>query len=421
MAKFMIIVPPLTGHINPTVALGQRLIALGHHVIWVGYKESLSASLPKYCERRLLDKEAFSEHSTRRVDQHGAQERRGFAGLHYLWESVLIPLAQGSFTTLERLLSEERPTLCIVDQQMLSGALVCQKWGYPYVSSATTSAALIDALEGLPQIQSWHDQLLAALWSEFNVPRPSYQRLIELSPLGTIAFSSKRMTLSVMGDHALDHLHSPVFFVGPALEGERAPIDFPWHLLDLNLPKLFFSMGTVNAQRAAPLYSRVIAALSELNVQVIAAAPPKYFINAPHHWIIRERVPQLELLAHMDAVFCHGGHNTTMEALCFGLPLVIAPIRDDQPVIAEQVKAIGAGLRVHFTRAKPESLRLAVEKVLFSAEIKRQAQAIRKEFARHSESDFCQDSNCKPVQIPAQLGAYQGSVIISKILEEIKS
>ena len=41
----------------------------------------------------------------------------------------------------------------------------------------------------------------------------------------------------------------------------------------------------------------------------------------------------------------HGGHNTVCEALAHGLPLVVAPIRDDQPTVAAQVVQAGAGVR----------------------------------------------------------------------------
>jgi UDP:flavonoid glycosyltransferase YjiC (YdhE family) len=50
----------------------------------------------------------------------------------------------------------------------------------------------------------------------------------------------------------------------------------------------------------------------------------------------------------MSAVVCHGGHNTVCEAVAHGVPLVVTPIRDDQPIIARQVADAGAGIRLHF-------------------------------------------------------------------------
>ena len=419
MAKIVMIVPPLMGHINPTVALGQQLLASGHDVVWLGYEVSLRRSLPPQYRVIALDEEGDDWMGHQQVTDHGAQERRGFAGLHYLWESVFIPLAQRTFHTVERLLHQERPDLCIVDQQMLSGALVCQKWAYPYLTSATTSAALINPLEGLPQVQEWHRQLLVSLWEDFQVTPPDTSPYLELSPLGTIAFSSQRMALSTTNGALPRELTSPVYFVGPAIEGERSHIDFPWERIDKELPKLFVSMGTINAERAAPLYQRLIEGLADLPLQVIAAAPPKYFAEAPVHWIIQDRVPQLQLLGYMDVVFCHGGHNTTMEALTFGLPLVIAPIRDDQPVIAEQVKAVGAGQRVHFSRVKPSQLRIVIENALNDPKYREVARSIRNDLLPLSSLDPPPSLDCYPVQSPKRLGAYRAMEVISDHLTRL--
>ena len=48
---------------------------------------------------------------------------------------------------------------------------------------------------------------------------------------------------------------------------------------------------------------------------------------APAPTLVRDYVPQLELLAQMDAVLCHAGQNTVAEALANGLPLVMTPSR----------------------------------------------------------------------------------------------
>jgi UDP:flavonoid glycosyltransferase YjiC (YdhE family) len=87
------------------------------------------------------------------------------------------------------------------------------------------------------------------------------------------------------------------------------------------------------------------------------------------------------LLPHLDAVVCHGGHNTVCEALAHGLPLVVAPIRDDQPAVAAQVEAARAGVRVRFHRAGPDDLRAAMEAVLGDRALRAGADRIRQSFA----------------------------------------
>jgi len=415
MAKVFFIVPPLTGHINPTVALGHVLRSRGHEVAWIGFSEQLRASLPK--ESRIISLshgvqgEDESAHDQDEKYRHGQQERRGFAGLHFLWEHVLIPLAQQTYPQVKSILAQERPDLCIVDQQMFSGALTCQALNLPYLTSSTTSAALIDALEALPQVAAWSRGLLEALWNEHHVEVRNQQ--LDLSPLGVLSFSSRRLALSATPTATLpDHVH----FVGPALEGKRAEIQFPWEQLHPTYPRIFLSMGTVNAQRAASLYPRIITALSSMPVQLIVAGPLEAFNEAPSHWIIQRRVPQLSVLAECDAVFCHGGHNTTVEGLSFGLPFVIAPIRDDQPVIAEQVKAVGAGIRIHFARAKAEKIRSAVHEVLQNPSYRQAAEEVRREFMGDEFMSQPGAQLRRPIKLAPSLGATRATEIIESLI-----
>lgn len=407
MAKIILIVPPLTGHINPAVALGQVLSQRGHDVTWLGFDEPLRSSLPQDCRIcPLVETKTLEDEDASKV-RHGQQERRGFAGLHFLWEHVLIPLARQTYSQVHEILFHEVPDLCIVDQQMFSGALACQALKIPYLTSSTTSAALIDALEALPQVAAWSRGLLASLWREHDLEITHPQ--LDLSPRAVLAFSSHRLALSATPHATLpDHVHC----VGPALEGTRAPIEFPWERLDPRLPRVFFSMGTVNAERATHLYARVIEALSDAPLQLIVAAPVDAFTDAPAHWIVQRRVPQLSLLAEVDAVFCHGGHNTTVEALSFGLPLIVAPIRDDQPVIAEQVRAVGAGIRIHFTRSKPQVIRDAVDEVLNNPKYRDAALAVRHEFMGDAFMDRPIAQQRRPIKIASSLGATRAAQIV---------
>lgn len=45
MSRFLFVVPPLTGHINPTVAVGAELTARGHEVAWAGQTATLRTLL----------------------------------------------------------------------------------------------------------------------------------------------------------------------------------------------------------------------------------------------------------------------------------------------------------------------------------------------------------------------------------------
>lgn len=61
------------------------------------------------------------------------------------------------------------------------------------------------------------------------------------------------------------------------------------------------------------------------------------------------------------------------EALWHGVPLVVAPIRDDQPIVAYQVVDAGAGVRLRFGRADAARIGAAVDAVLDPARGHRKA------------------------------------------------
>jgi len=77
---------------------------------------------------------------------------------------------------------------------------------------------------------------------------------------------------------------------------------------------------------------------------------------------------------------CHAGLNTVSEALAHAVPLVLAPIAHDQPVVAAQGAAAGAGIRVRFEAAEPQRLRAALLTVLDDPSYPAAAQRLRESF-----------------------------------------
>jgi UDP:flavonoid glycosyltransferase YjiC (YdhE family) len=96
--------------------------------------------------------------------------------------------------------------------------------------------------------------------------------------------------------------------------------------------------------------------------------------------LVRPSVPQLELLPQLDAVVCHAGHNTVCETLAHGVPLIVAPIRDDQPIIAQQVVDAGAGIRIKYGRVNSDEIFDALVAVLETASYREAALCIQASF-----------------------------------------
>jgi MGT family glycosyltransferase len=141
------------------------------------------------------------------------------------------------------------------------------------------------------------------------------------------------------------------------------------------------SLGTLHGPDGPRFFEMVIEALAGLGgeLQAVLVGPPAG--EVPPHILFAEHVPQLALLPHMSAVVCHGGHNTVCEAFAHGVPLVVTPMRDDQPIIARQVADAGAGIRLHFARLRAAEMRDAVRAVLGDPAYRNAACRVRDSFA----------------------------------------
>lgn len=364
--RFLFVVPPLTGHVNPTIAVGDALRARGHDVAWVGHPRRVRPLLPKDATLIELDDGVSDEVWKPVLDR--ARAVRGLESFQFLWEEVLIPLARGMMPGVERAIQEHRPDVVVVDHQALGGALACRKTGARWATLATTSASVIDPFADLPKIREWMETKIADLMTGAgleNVKNP------DLSPKLVVVFS----TTELIGR---SDFPASFRFVGPSL-GRSETAEFPWDSLR-DTKRILVSLGTVSSEVGEKFFRVVTDAFRDSTLQVILVAPTNLVSDAPDNFIVRERVPQLALLAKLDAVVCHAGHNTVCETLAHGLPLVVAPIRDDQPVVANQVVSAGAGVRIKYGRITPRALRDAVMRVLDDPTYRESAKKIAASF-----------------------------------------
>ncbi|MFC7309041.1 glycosyltransferase [Streptomyces monticola] len=364
MSRFLFVVPPLVGHVNPTVSVAAELTARGHRVAWAG--------LPRFVEELAgPDAEVYP------CEVPGLLERppklRGAGALQFLWQEFFVPLAEAMAPGVRRAAEEFGPDVLVADQQTLAGALVAERLGIPWVTSSTTSAEFSDALDGMPKIGEWITGLVQDLRRRIGDPRLAHDP--RFSPDLVLAFTTPEL--------AGDCPATPqVRFVGPAI-GRRPAGDFPWEWLDERRATVVVSLGTANTDVGARFLTECAAAVRERGHRIQAViADPGGVLDAESDTavLVQPRIPQLPLLERASAVVSHAGHNTVAESLWHGVPLVVAPIRDDQPLIAAQVTAAGAGVRVRFARSGRRQIGAALDAVLDEPQHGDAARRIRDSF-----------------------------------------
>lgn len=371
MSRFLFVVPPLVGHTLPTVAVGQELSARGHQVGWAGHAETVGPLLPP--GSRLIPVAAdFGTHTLTQIRRRSLG-LRGAAAFQFLWLEFLIPLAASMLPGVAAAVDEFVPDVLVVDHHALAGALVAHRRGLPWATSATTSAELTDQITK-PQHETWARQRLA-----------DFQRGVTVSEGVDLRFSDRLVlaftTSALIGP--ADNFPGHYVFVGPAVGSRPRVPAFPGNWLRPDRSHVLISLGTVNRDAGSRFFATAVEAVTPLadRLQAIVVAPPELIDTPPDHVLVRKFVPQLELLPSLDAVVSHAGHNTTCEALAHGVPLVVAPIRDDQPVIARQVVDAGAGIQVRYGRAGATELRTAITTVLDNPSYRTAARRIQTSFA----------------------------------------
>jgi MGT family glycosyltransferase len=376
MSRVAIVVPPMTGHVNPTVPIGAELARRGHDVAWVGQHAVVDKLLPADATFLPVGQELAEKVGP----NYAPEDRRGPEGFKFLWEDFLVPYARETAPEVRAHVAEFGADVLVVDQQALAGAVVARLTGLPWATSATTSAELVDPFSRMPKIEGWIRGQMVDLQVGLGVDRADAERGdLRFSEQLVVAFTSETLVGSVEG-------HYPqVRFVGPSIEQRPEPVEFPWDWLDPSTPTVLVSLGTVSAAMGQRFFTVAIEALSGRDLQAVFVVPPDVAATLPPHGdnvLVRARVPQLALLRHVDAVVCHGGHNTVCEALALGLPLVVAPVRDDHPLVADQVVAAGAGLRVKFGRIRAAALAEAVDAALHDPGLRKGAALVKASFER---------------------------------------
>jgi MGT family glycosyltransferase len=359
--RLLFVMPPFAGHVNPAAGVADELIRQGHQVAWAGHTGVLD-SLSR--RATIVYRCAVPAIPPRPADL------RGFAALKFLWEQVLIPLAESMLPGVLAAIEEFRPDVLVVDQQALAGALAAQRLGLPWATSATTSAELTDPLGELPKVQAWLAELLADLRNRSNVGASAVD--LRFSPYLVLAFTTR----ALLGAPA--RLPAAVRFVGPVC---RDGSDLALPPLDPDRPLVFVGLGTMNTDVGARFLRESVVALGARPRLTAIVVDPAGAVGAAPEWVItRPRVDQIGVLARASVAVCHAGHNTVCEALLHGVPLVVAPIRDDQPIIADQVTRAGAGVRLRFHHAHADRIGDAIDTVLTDPAYRRNAQRIQESF-----------------------------------------
>ncbi|WP_040948949.1 macrolide family glycosyltransferase [Gorillibacterium massiliense] len=384
MSRVLFINGGSEGHINPTIGIVQELVSRGEEVVY-------------FCI------EAFRE----RMEQAGAKVRtfdgqqfiKAFVsgGRNYPLERVngLLLTADIVIPSVLEQIRDEHFEYIIHDSMFGCGRLIAQILELPAISSCTsfaqTEAAfneMVDQsivnvpVETVTPIKDKFQSLTVMIKEKYGVEiRSPYEVFCNPAPL-TIVYTTREFQPD---GQAFAQTYK---FVGPSI-GSRA-IQEPFDLAELKGKNpIYISLGTV-FNRAIDFYKLCFEALGNTDHLIVMSIGDKTQISElgeiPSNIIVKNYVPQTEVLQYTKLFITHGGMNSAHEGLYYGVPLIVIPQSADQPVIAGQVAKLGASLILQMQNLTANQVREAVDHVLNHSSFEKAARSLSESFRKSGGS-----------------------------------
>jgi|SRR5579871_971740 len=412
MARFLLTVWPLAGHLYPNVALAHAIRKRGHEVVFYTGPSA----------EGLLKGEGFEVFPFRKVDAARFDKVLFSSDEPVFWwkwrldqaaryREWLVGMLPGQIEDLRELLPAVQPDVLVCDPMMWGPYAVLRELQpvtiamFAYVPFCTVPSPDVPPLGlGLPPATNWKSRLWTRLVRTVqdrmtaNIRRSvdEVRRQYGLAPLteSISSLAGKMPLYLVAGTRDLDYgrtdLPSTVHYVGPCLWSKPAG-SAPAAWLDelpAGKPVVHVTEGTVHAKKPLVL-SAAARGLANLPVSVVMATgtqrqPSQLGLEplAPNvrveRWVVYDH-----LLPRTDLVVTTAGAGTVYAALAAGIPLVMIPTEWDKPEVAQRVRKAGAGVVLSPERCTPQRLRAAVDQVLGDPSFRQNARRLAADFQRH--------------------------------------
>lgn len=359
MSKVLFLNIPSHGHINPTLGLVNGLVKQGEEIVYFSTEEfkekveSTGALFMSYGEKsdfftpkKKVPSNSIIDDLLNRIDE--------VLGRTDIIDYVLEKIEGIKFDYI------------IFGSMFPFGNVIAQILNIPSISSFAVFAKpkvfmenqnneLIKKHQATVTYQKLHERLL----KEYGVNMPPMLDLFFNKGDLNIAYTSQYFISNI-----IENYDNSFVFIGPPIYDRKENIEFPFEKLK-GKKVVYISLGTVFNNTSDALYDIFFKAFSDYDAIVVMTAfnidTTKFQI--PDNFIVKNYVPQTEILKYTDVAITHGGMNSTSDLLYNNIPFVTIPIGADQRYIAGRVTELGATISLDKNTLSPELLRDAIEKV----------------------------------------------------------
>lgn len=357
MSKVLFVNGNLHGHINPTIPLVFELVERGEEV-WYYCSESFKERIIS-TGASILPAGKYMEdfyHSYRPTGEHPF-----YTLIEYIvrYDYVLIK------ELLEQIKDMEFDYI-ICDSMLGAGYFLKQILRLPMICSISTFAMQQLPLPEHMLKEGFHPQLdefyrvARIISSEWNIVESSAYDVFTGSGDLNIVYTSKEFN---PGGEAFDDSY---VFIGPSMQKREENVHIPI-LKSIDKKIIYISLGTINTD-FNHFYKLCIDSFRDSNYNVIMSVGKKCNIsdlgNIPDNFIIKNYVPQLDILQKSSIFISHGGFNSISESLYYGVPIIAIPIANDQHMVAKRLMELGAGITLDMKEITVPILQQSVNNII---------------------------------------------------------
>ena len=395
MKHIGLICPPVPGHTNAMLALGNRLLSNGYKVTLVSIRDTESLATKAGVDFTCVGEDLFPKGSLKKAMKKQGQLSGLEAFLHT--SEAYRKAAEMMLVSTPDILNRENLDLLLIDQTLFEGSTIAEIIQVPFITICSALLLNFD-LSVPPPFTSFEYQndLFSNVRNAFiygslglmTVPLlliiNRYRIEMKLPPLLSVEDSwSKIATISQQiaeFDFPRSSLPSTFHFTGPLVNDlTREVVKFPYEKLD-GRPLIYASLGTAQ-NRLLHVFEKIAEACSIFDVQLVLSlgggASPDDLSGLAGQPIVVKNAPQLSLLEKASLTITHAGMNTVLESLSNGVPMVAIPITNDQPSIASRIAWTKTGKVIQLENLTVHNLRSAINEVLQDKSISENARKIQ--------------------------------------------
>jgi zeaxanthin glucosyltransferase len=368
MRRVLLVSSAEKGHLNPLIGVAQHLVREGVQVGWLCVPEALASLTELGVEPLGLQEQSSLSRLRERARVRVAPEPltnlvRNPAALRAWIRDLLLTQVPAQLTMMVRAFERFRPDAIGLDPMLYAAILAAEQLRIPYagISSSLNPVTPLEwECELTRTVASLADDR-ARLFSDHGLS-PAFRVCDALSPAFNVVFSTETYVGPTPSGSTV-HLVGPTAPIGK--RGDEP--DFPWERLDPKLPLIYVSFGSQIASQ--PLaFARIAEASASLGAQLVINTgrdcSAESIAGLPGRVVAVPYAPQLAPLEKAGAVVSHGGANSVMEALRAGVPLLLSPICNDQPLQARFLERSGAGRVLDMESAPIEMITQALASLL---------------------------------------------------------